>query len=323
MARVLVTGGAGYIGGHAALALRDAGHEVLVYDNLSTGVAAQVHGAELVEGDLADAPLLSGTMKRFAPDLVMHFAASIQVGESVQIPLSYYRNNSVNAINTLEAMLAHGVTKIIFSSTAAVYGEPSHSGLIRETDPLHPVNPYGTSKLISETMLAELSRLGRLSYVALRYFNVAGADPAGRIGFDSLRSPHVIPRIFRAALGTSEKIEIFGTDWPTPDGTCIRDYIHVSDLIDAHLLAMERLLAGGASDIFNVGYGHGFSVREVVDRAKEACGVPFTVTEGPRRPGDPARLVADSAKIRAELGWTPKRDDLAAICRDAWNWMRR
>ncbi len=218
MARVFVTGGAGYIGGHAALALVDQGHEVLVYDNLSTGDATRVQGAELVMGDLADAPLLGATMGQFAPDLVMHFAASIQVGESVEKPLAYYRNNTVNALNTVEAMLDNGVTKIIFSSTAAVYGDPTHDGLIAESDPTMPVNPYGTSKLMSETMLGELSRLGELSFIALRYFNVAGADPAGRIGFNTLTSPHVIPRIFRAALGRSRRSNFSGPTGPTQSG---------------------------------------------------------------------------------------------------------
>ncbi len=318
--RIFVTGGAGYIGSHVVLALGEAGYDVLVYDNLSTGRRDAVLHGELVVGDLADKELLTETLIAFRPDAVMHFAASIEVAESVSNPLKYYRNNTVNALNLLEAVNHAGVSRYIFSSTAAVYGNPRELPVTEEA-PLMPINPYGASKMMSERFLADLALANDdFEYVALRYFNVAGADPKTRLGQNYRNPTHLITRTLKTALGIYPQLQVFGTDYPTPDGTCIRDYIHITDLAQAHLDALQYLLDGGASELCNCGYGHGFSVLEVVEMAKQATGVDFPVEYAGRRAGDPAELVAGSEKIRKLIGWRPQHDDLEEIVRTAWEW---
>lgn len=321
--RVIVTGGAGYIGSHVVLALGEAGYDVLTYDNLSTGNRAAILSGELVVGDLADKDLLAKTLVSFKPDAVMHFAASIEVGESVTNPLKYYRNNSVNALNLLEALRVAGIGRMIFSSTAAVYGNPAQLP-VTENAPLQPINPYGASKMMTERFLADLAQANSdFRYVALRYFNVAGADPETRLGQDYANPTHLITRALKTALGIFPELQVFGTDYSTPDGTCIRDYIHVADLAQAHLDALRYLSAGSQSAIFNCGYGHGFSVKDVVAMAKEVTGVEFPVEETGRREGDPAELVAGCEKIRKGLGWQPRFDDLEVILRTAWEWEKK
>lgn len=318
--RVVVTGGAGYIGSHVVLALGEAGYDVLTYDNLSTGNREAILSGELLVGDLADKDLLTRTLTAFKPAAVLHFAASIEVGESVADPLKYYRNNSANALNLLEALRSSGTGKMIFSSTAAVYGNPVQLP-VTEDAPLQPINPYGASKMMTERFLADLARANAdFRYVALRYFNVAGADPEARLGQDYANPTHLITRALKTALGIFPKLQVFGTDYPTPDGTCIRDYIHVADLAQAHLDALNYLTAGHSSSVFNCGYGHGFSVSEVVAVAKKVTGIDFPVEEVARREGDPAELIAGCGKIRKQLGWQPRFDDLEVILRTAWEW---
>ena len=321
--RVLVTGGAGYIGSHVVKLLGERGYEVLTYDNLSTGHDWAVLYGDLVVGDLADKELLRKVFGEFKPEAVIHFAAYIVVPESVREPLKYYRNNVVNTINLLEVMEEFGVDKFIFSSSAAVYGIPDRVP-ISESAPLNPINPYGETKATVERVLRDMNNSGKgFRYVSLRYFNVAGADPEGKIGFAYPNPTHLIIRAVKTASGEFDKLEIYGTDYPTPDGTCIRDYIHVSDLADAHIVALEYLTKGGDSDVFNCGYGHGYSVREVVEAVKRVTGVDFKVVEAPRREGDPPALVADNTKIRERLGWTPEYDDLEFIVKTAWDWERK
>jgi UDP-glucose 4-epimerase len=320
--RIAVTGGAGYIGSHVVAALGEAGFDILVYDNLSTGHSDAVLSGRLVVGDLGDKPLLERTLTDFQPDAVMHFAAFIQVGESVQDPLKYYRNNTGNTINLLDAMQKAGVHRFIFSSTAAVYGTPEIIP-IPEDAPIAPINPYGRSKAVIENVLRDLSRSGHLRYVSLRYFNAAGADPQARIGERHNPETHLIPLILKTAKGDRPSIGINGTDYPTADGTCIRDYIHVMDLADAHVRSVEHLLKGKESDVFNCGYGHGYSVREVIETARRVTGGEFKVIESPRREGDPPLLVAATAKIRELLDWRPRYDDLTAIIRSAWEWEQK
>jgi UDP-glucose 4-epimerase len=320
MKKIFVTGGAGYIGSHVVKALGEKGFEILVYDNLSTGHKEAVLYGKLIQGDLADKDFLYKVLEEYKPDAVMHFAASIEVAESVKKPLKYYRNNTANTLNLLEVMKDLGIKNFIFSSTAAVYGNPQEIP-IKESAPLNPINPYGQSKAFVEGILKDLALAdSSFRYVSLRYFNVAGADPEGRIGQSYKNATHLITRALKTAKGEYEKLYIFGTDYPTPDGTCIRDFIHVDDLAEAHVLALEYLLEGGNSDIFNCGYGHGYSVKEVVEAAKKVTGIDFPVEETGRREGDPAALVADSSRLKEKLGWKPKYDDLEFIIKTAWNW---
>ena len=321
--RIFVTGGAGYIGSHVVKLLGEQGYEVLTYDNLSSGHRDSVLYGELVVGDLSDLEFLRKTLDSFRPDAVMHFAAWIRVEESVQKPIEYYRNNSVNTLNLLDQLVQRNINHFIFSSTAAVYGIPETIP-VNETAPLLPINPYGSSKVVTEGVLKDLSvAKGEFRYVSLRYFNVAGADGEGRIGQRYREATHLITRALKTAKGEFEKLQIFGTDYDTSDGTCIRDYIHVDDLADAHLLVMEHLFQGGNSGIYNCGYGHGYSVREVVDKTKEVTGVDFEVEETGRRAGDAPALVADSSKLKRELGWEPQHDDLGYIIKTAWEWERK
>ena len=317
--KILVIGGAGYIGSHVVKALGEQGHTILTYDNLSTGNRRAILAGDLVVGDLADVPRLEQVVREFGPDTVMHFAASIVVSESVKQPLAYYLNNTANTFRLLDVLIKNNVNRFIFSSTAAVYGMPETLPVTEDT-PFNPINPYGTSKMMTELALRDVSLAHPdFRYAAIRYFNVAGADPGGRIG-QSYRNPtHLITRALKTAAGEYNHLEIFGTDYPTPDGTCIRDYIHVEDLANAHLLALDYL-QDDTSDVFNCGYGHGYSVREVIETAKRVTGVDFPVVEAQRREGDPAELVADSRKIKRVLGWEPRHDDLEFIVRTAWNW---
>ncbi|MDA8432098.1 MAG: UDP-glucose 4-epimerase GalE [Nitrospiraceae bacterium] len=320
--KILVTGGAGYIGSHMVRTLGEQGHDVVVYDNLSTGHRESVLHGRLVVGDTADAAALDRLFAAERFDAVAHFAASIVVEESVREPLKYYRNNFSNALNLIDVCLRHQVERFVFSSTAAVYGIPAESPVTEDVPPA-PINPYGSSKAMVEQALRDVSRASQFRYVALRYFNVAGADEMVRIGQKYKDATHLITLSLRTALGLRPRLNIFGTDYETPDGTCIRDYIHVDDLIDAHVLALGHLMAGGGSKIYNCGYGHGYSVKEVVRAVREVTGIGFPAVEAGRRAGDPPALIADSALIRKELGWRPSRDDLQYIIRTAWEWEKK
>ena len=320
--KILVTGGAGYIGSHMVRTLGEQGHEVVVYDNLSTGHRESVLYGRLVVGDTADAAALDRLFGAEGFDAVAHFAASIVVEESVRDPLKYYRNNFCNALNLIKACLEHNVDKFIFSSTAAVYGIPSENP-VTEKSALSPINPYGASKAMVEQALRDISGVSRLRYVALRYFNVAGADALSRIGQKYKDATHLITLSLKTALGLRPQLSIFGTDYDTPDGTCIRDYIHVDDLIDAHVLALGHLASGGGSKVYNCGYGSGYSVKEVVGAVRRVTGIDFPAEETGRREGDPPALVADSALIKKELGWNPSRNDLDFIIRTAWEWEQK
>ena len=320
--QVLVTGGAGYIGSHVVRQLVANGYRVVVYDNVSSGHPWAVLGAELVEGDLADRARLEAVLGATRFEAVLHFAASIWVGESMREPARYYRNNVANALNLFDLASRAGVERIVFSSSAAVYGEPGVE-VIEESMPLAPVNPYGASKMMAERILRDIASATGLRYAILRYFNVAGADLEGRIGEATPSNNHLIKVACEAALGIRPRMTINGVDYPTPDGTCVRDYIHVEDLADAHLEALRYLERGGASEIFNCGYGHGFSVREVIDTVARVTGAAIPIEEGPRRPGDPAVLVASAAKIREILGWRPRYDDLTFIVETAWSWEQK
>ncbi len=320
--KILVTGGAGYIGSHMVRTLGEEGHDVVVLDNLSTGFRESVLHGRLIVADLADTTMLDELFHTEKFDAVAHFAAYIVVDESVREPAKYYRNNFVNALNLIEACIRHGVDKFIFSSTAAVYGIPSQVPVAEEAL-LLPINPYGASKCMVEQVLQDLSSINRLRHVALRYFNVAGADPLVRIGQRYKDATHLITVSLRTALGMRKELSIFGSDYDTPDGTCIRDYIHIDDLIHAHMLALEHLSHGGASRAFNCGYGHGYSVREVVLMVKQITGIDFPVREVDRREGDPPALVADSSRIKKELGWKPNHDDLEYIIKTAWEWEKK
>ncbi len=320
--KIFVTGGAGYIGSHVVKALGDKNATVLVYDNLSKGHRDAVLHGKLVVGDLADRELLRNTVKAFKPDAVLHFAAFIEVGESVREPLKYYLNNLSNTLGLLDVLMENHVRNFIFSSSAAVYGSPQRVP-ITETEPVRPINPYGQSKAFAERALEDLSNVSEFRYVSLRYFNAAGADPSGMIGERHNPESHLIPLALKAAKGERESIKIFGTDYSTPDGTCVRDYIHINDLADAHLLALESLLEGGKSDVLNCGYGHGYSVKEVIDAVKKVTERNFRVEETERRAGDPPVLIAGNAQIKKRLNWKPKYDDLEYIVRTAWAWERR
>lgn len=318
---VLVTGGAGYIGSVVAVELLKAGHGVVVFDDLSRGHREAVpEGAELIVGELSDRVELEGLFSARELDAVMHFAALIEAGESMQVPERYFRNNTANTLTLLEAMLAHGVKKFVFSSTAALFGNPERTP-IKEDDPLRPTNAYGESKLLVEQMLAWLNRIHGLRYASLRYFNAAGAMNPDK-GEDHRPESHLIARILKVALGEYSHVSIFGTDYPTLDGTCVRDYIHVVDLATAHLLALDAL-ASSDRLIYNLGNGQGFSVREVIEVARRVTGREIAAVEAARRPGDPAILVASSEKIQRELGWRPRYPDLESIIASAWEWHRR
>jgi UDP-glucose 4-epimerase len=317
--RVLIVGGAGYIGSHMVKLLCREGFDVTTLDNLSGGYRDAVTGGRFVEGDLADPGTLEELFTAGRFDGVMHFASYIQVGESVREPAKYYRNNVTNTQNLLDAMVAHGVGACIFSSTAAIFGEPQRTP-IDEAHPKVPINPYGRSKWMVEQMLSDYDVAYGLKSTCLRYFNAAGADPEGAIGERHEPETHLIPLVLQAASGARPSISVFGTDYDTPDGTCIRDYIHVSDLCDAHLLALRALWQGVDSSAYNLGNGSGFSVQQVIDSARQATGREIAVVYGERRAGDPARLVADAGRARSELGWRPRYPELAAIVEDAWRW---
>lgn len=320
---VLVTGGAGYIGSHTVLELLDAGESVVVIDDLSTGFRWAVPaGVPLVVGDFGDESLVAETIASHDVDEIIHFAAKIVVPDSVADPLGYYLNNTAKARTLLASAVGSGVKRFIFSSTAAVYGDPLRQP-VTEDEPLKPVSPYGRSKLMVEWMLEDTARAHGLSYVALRYFNVAGADPKGRSGQSTARATHLIKVAAQAALGLRPKLEVFGTDYPTPDGSCLRDYVQVTDLARAHLDGLRYLRAGGANLTANCGYARGFSVLEVIESVKRVSGVDFPVEYAARRPGDPAAIVAANDRIRAALGWTPQYDDLDEIVRQALAWERR
>lgn len=322
MAKVLVTGGAGYIGSHVVKLLGEKDYDVVVYDNLSTGTAKAVLYGQLVEGDILNLRDLKKAIDDFKPDAVMHFAAKIVVPESVKYPLLYYTNNVFGTLNVLEAMRCCGVNKFIFSSTAAVYGEPAEMSIVEET-PFSPVNPYGKSKAMIEEVLKDFSAAEDFRYVSLRYFNVAGADPSCTIGETKKDATHLITMCVRTALGKREKLLVYGTDYPTRDGSCIRDYIHVADLADAHVLSLEYLLNGERSDVFNCGYGRGYSVLEVVRTVRRVSGADFHVEYANRRAGDPAVLISNPNKIKSELDWKPKYNDLDFIIKTAWEWEKR
>ena len=319
---ILVTGGAGYIGSHVVRQLGEAGERVVIIDNLSTGFRDSVLHGDLVMGDTGDRALVAGVLKDYDVSSVLHFAAHTIVPESVANPLKYYGNNTCSTRNLLECCRDAGVEHFIFSSTAAVYGVPE-SGLASEDTPNAPINPYGTSKLMSEWMLRDLAAATDLKYVALRYFNVAGSDPGGRIGQSTRDATLLIKVACEAAVGKRESVSIFGTDYPTPDGTGIRDYIHVEDLAGAHLSALDYLRKGGNSTILNCGYGHGYSVREVLDTVQRVAGKNLTINEIPRRAGDPPMLVADCSRIKKSLGWRAKYDDLGLIVKTSLDWERK
>jgi UDP-glucose 4-epimerase len=319
---ILVVGGAGYIGSHMVKLLAERGYPVTTLDNLSTGFRNAVLAGDLVVGDIGNAELLDKLFsgKRFA--CAMHFGSFIQVGESVVDPAKYYRNNVANTLTLVEALVRHSVPMIIFSSSAALYGEPERLP-IDETHPVRPLNPYGLSKWIVERILADFDRAYGLKSVSLRYFNAAGADPGGRLGERHEPETHLIPLILQAASGRREAVRIFGNDYDTSDGTCIRDFIHVVDLCEAHLLAFDYLLRGGGTAQFNLGNGEGFSVTEVIDTARTVSGREIRTELAPRRAGDPARLVADAALAHGTLGWTPRYPELARIIAHAWEWEQR
>lgn len=320
---ILVTGGAGYIGSHVVAALGARGENAVVLDNLSTGRPEAVLNGELVIGDIADSQLLEALFSRYNFETVMHFAARIIVPESVRQPLRYYDNNTAKTRGLIEACTKFGVENFIFSSTAAVYGMNEHQGIVTEDSPTSPINPYGRSKLMSEWMLTDACQVSSMRNVILRYFNVAGCDSAGRIGQDTPEATHLIKVACQHAIGLRDGLEIFGTDYPTPDGTCVRDYIHVEDLADAHLAALDYLRRGGESTTLNCGYGHGYSVREVIAVLQSLVETRLNIFESVRRDGDVPFLVADSSRLRERLEWDPRYDDLAHIVASALAWERK
>jgi UDP-glucose 4-epimerase len=318
--RILILGGAGYIGSHAVRLFLERGHDVSVYDNLSAGHRAAVPAERLLVGDLKETDRLDQALVERRIEAVVHFAAHCYVGESVTAPAKYYLNNVVTTLNLLERLRRHGIERFVFSSTAATYGMPERMPIAEETPQL-PINPYGRTKLIVEWALRDYAAAYGWGFAALRYFNAAGARADGSIGEDHSPETHLIPLVIQAAQGLRPHIEVFGTDYPTPDGTCIRDYIHVDDLAEAHLLALEKLQPRQQMH-YNLGIGRGYSVREVILAVEEVTGKRVPIKEGPRRPGDPPVLVASSDKIRRELGWAPRYADLRAIVESAWNWHR-
>lgn len=322
MAVILVTGGAGYIGSHTCLALQKAGHRPIVFDNFSTGFRKLLVTEEVVEGDLSRKQDVAAAFQAFPIEAVLHFASLCYVGESYRDPHKYYSQNLLNTLNLLEAMCLHRVPRIIFSSTCAVYGIPQEVP-IPENHPTDPINSYGHSKRCIEWMLQDFHHAHGMDYIALRYFNASGADPAGRLGECHDPETHLIPRVFMAAVGDIPAMEIFGQDYPTPDGTCIRDYIHVTDLAAAHVAALERLLGGGGSGHFNLGTGNGFSIRQILQQTERMLGKKIPVTYGPRRLGDPPELVARSGRAGQELGWIPQHSSLSTILETAWYWFQK
>lgn len=322
MDAVLVTGGAGYVGSHTVKLLRERGIPCVILDNLVHGHREFACGAPLIEADVGDAAALDALFARQRIAAVMHFAAYAYVGESVGAPLKYFRNNVAATVTLLDRMVSAGIHRFIFSSSCATYGIPNQVP-IAEDHPQRPVNPYGASKVMVERMLADLDAAHDLKSIALRYFNAAGADPDGTIGERHDPETHLIPLALRAAMDPQQPLHVFGTDYPTPDGTCVRDYIHVRDIAEAHVLALQALLEGGASDAFNLGNGSGYSVREVVRTVESIAKRPVPVAEAPRRPGDPPILVGSSEKARRVLGWSPRFDRLEAIVETAWRWHRR
>lgn len=321
---ILITGGAGYIGSHTVKLLKSKGYDLLVFDNLVYGHQYIIDRLEVdfIQGDLIDRALLDKIFQEYKIDAVIHFAAYAYVGESMENPAKYYRNNTVATLNLLEAMESAGVKNIVFSSTCATYGIPNEIP-ITESHPQNPINTYGYTKLVVEKMLADFQRAYGWEYVSFRYFNAAGASVDGLIGEDHNPEPHLIPLVLYTALGKQDSVSILGDDYPTPDGTCIRDYIHVEDLAQAHLLGVEYLLKGGKSDVFNLGNGNGFSVKEVIESAKKVTQKDFTVKVVDRRPGDPPILVGSSEKARKILGWQPEYPDIETIIRHAWQWHQR
>ncbi|AFZ19839.1 UDP-glucose 4-epimerase GalE [Allocoleopsis franciscana] len=322
---ILVTGGAGYIGSHAVLALREAGYEVVILDNLVYGhrdIVETVLKVELIEGDIADRALLDKIFKTREFAAVMHFAAYAYVGESVGQPAKYYRNNVTGTLTLLEAMCDAGIKNFVFSSTCATYGVPEQIP-VSEDQPKQPINPYGMSKLMVEHILDDFDHAYGLRSVRFRYFNAAGADPQGRLGEDHSPETHILPLVLLTAMGKRESISIYGTDYDTPDGTCLRDYIHVTDLAQAHILGLEYLLKGGSTEVFNLGNGQGFSIREVIEAARVVTGRPIAVTLADRRPGDPPILVGSGEKAKQVLGWNPQYADLETILKHAWQWHQK
>jgi UDP-glucose-4-epimerase GalE len=318
--RILITGGAGYIGSHAVRLFLERGHDVWVYDNLSMGHKKAVPAERLIVGDLAETERLDHALMIHRIEACVHFAAFAYVGESVREPGKYYRNNLLNSLNLMECLRRNGVGRFVFSSTCATYGIPQRVP-ITEEEPQRPINPYGNAKLAVERALADYTTAHQWGYAALRYFNASGASADGTIGEDHDPETHLIPLVLHVALGQRPHIEVFGTDYPTPDGTCIRDYIHVDDLAEAHLLALEKLQPGVELK-YNLGAGKGYSVREVIRTCEEVTGKKIAVKEGPRRPGDPPALVAAADKVRKELGWRPRHTELRAIVETAWKWHR-
>jgi UDP-glucose 4-epimerase len=316
--RILITGGAGYIGSHAVRLFLERDHDVWVYDSLALGHRRSVPAERLIVGDLGETHRIDHVLVEKRIEAVVHFAAWAAVGESVQNPAKYYRNNLVNTLNLLECLRQAGIARFIFSSTCATFGAPQKMPITEET-PQHPINPYGRTKLAIEHALADYAHAYRWSYAALRYFNAAGAHAGGAIGEDHDPETHLIPLVIYAAMGSRPHIEVFGTDYPTPDGTCVRDYIHVDDLAEAHLLALERLQPGQGMH-YNLGIGRGYSVREVIRTVEEVTGKKVPVKEGPRRAGDPPELVASSQKIQCDLGWKPRYTELRPIVETAWQW---